>query len=131
VRGTIVSVEEDPIKLHKQGYIFYETGKYEKAAEMFQQASELYEKKNNFFDASNMLYKSGECSFMLKDYKTAIENFKRSTDIAFDKGFDRFGVSGLEYILDCYKAMKKEKGKEATELRERIKETKEKLAKQL
>lgn len=126
-----MSVEEDPIKLHKQGNILYETGKYEEAAEMFLQSSELYENKNNFFDASNMLYKSGECNFMLKDYKTAIERFKRSTEIAFDKGFDRFAVSGLEYILDCYKALKKEKGKEAMEILERIKEAKEKLAKQL
>ena len=122
---------DDPIRLHKRGNLHYDMGKYEEAGEQFLLASKLYEKKGNFFDASNMLYKSGECSFMLKDYKTAIENFKRSTDIAFDKGFDRFGVSGLEYILDCYKALKKEKGKEATELRERIKETKEKLAKQL
>lgn len=126
-----MSVEEDPIKLHKQGNVLYEIGKYEEAAEMFLQSSELYENKNNFFDASNMLYKSGECNFMLKDYKTAVERFKRSTEIAFDKGFDRFGVSGLEYILDCYKALKKEKGKEAKEIRERIKEAKEKLSKQL
>ena len=64
--------KKDPIKLHKQGNILYETGKYEQAAENYLQSAELYEKKSNFFDASNMLYKAGECSFMLKDYETAL-----------------------------------------------------------
>jgi len=123
--------KEDPIKLHKQGNILYETEKYEEATEKFLQSSELYEKKGNFFDASTMLFKAGECSFMLKNYKAAIERFNKSAEIAFQKGFDRFGVSALEYILDCYKALKKEKSKEAAELQKKIKEVKDKLASQL
>jgi tetratricopeptide (TPR) repeat protein len=127
-----MSVEkEDPIKLHKEGNLLYETGKYKEAAEKFLQSSELYEKKSNFFDASNMMFKAGECSFMLKDYETAIERFNKSAELAFQKGFDRFGVSALEYIRDCYKALKKEKSKEAVELQKKIKEVKEKLASQM
>lgn len=127
-----MSVEkEDPIKLHKQGNILYETEKYEEAAEKFLLSSALYEKKGNFFDSSNMLFKAGECSFMLKDYESAIERFEKSAEVAFKKGFDRFGVSALEYILDCYKGLKKEKGKEAMMLQKKIKEVKEKLSSQL
>jgi len=127
-----MSVEkEDPIKLHKEGNLLYETGKYKEAAEKFLQSSELYEKKSNFFDASNMIFKAGECSFMLKDYETAIERFNKSAELAFQKGFDRFGVSALEYIRDCYKALKKEKSKESVELQKKIKEVKEKLAAQM
>ncbi|MFQ6067959.1 MAG: tetratricopeptide repeat protein [Candidatus Bathyarchaeia archaeon] len=123
--------KEDPIKLHKQGNTLCDTGQYEEAAEKFLQSSELYEKKGNFFDASNMLFKAGECSFMLKDYKTAIERFNKSAEIAFKKGFDRFGVSALEYALDCYKALGKEKDKEVVELQKKIKNVKKKLASQL
>ena len=101
-------VKEDPVKLHKDGNMLYESGRYEDAKKNFLRASELYRKANNFFDASTMMYKAGECSFMLKDYKTAIERFNKSSELAFKKGFDRFGVSALEYILDCYKALKKE-----------------------
>lgn len=126
-----MSVEkEDPIKLHKEGTTLYEVGKYDEAAEKFLQASELYLKKNDFFDASNMMYKAGECSFVTKDYETAIERFNKSAEISFSKGFDRFAVSALEYILDCYKALKKEKSKEATELQKKIREVKDKLASQ-
>lgn len=127
-----MSIEKkDPIRLHKEGNTLYEAEKYKEAAEKFLQSSELYKKKNNFFDASNMLFKAGECSFMLGRYKTAIERFNRSAEIAFEKGFDRFGVSALEYILDCFKALKKEKSKEASELQKKIKQVKEKLASQL
>ncbi|MDH5448792.1 MAG: hypothetical protein OEY24_04975 [Candidatus Bathyarchaeota archaeon] len=123
--------KEDPIKLHKQGNILYATEKYEEAAEKFLQSSELYEKKGDFFDASNMMFKASECSFMLKEYKTALKRFNKSAEVAFKKGFDRFGVSALEYALDCYKALKKEKSKEAVELQKKIKEVKDKLALQL
>lgn len=125
------TVKEDPIKLHKEGNLLYETEKYEEAIEKFLQSSELYLKKSNFFDASNMMYKAGECSFMLKNYETAIERFNKSAEIAFEKGFDRFGVSALEYIYDSYKALKKEKTKKALELKKKIKEIKDKLASQL
>ena len=122
--------KEDPIRLHKEGNTLYDTGKYSEAAEKLLQASALYEKKTNFFDASNMMFRAGECSFMTKDYKTAIERFNKSAEIAFSKGFDRFGVSALEYVLDCYRALGKEKSKEAAELQKRIKQVKEKLASQ-
>lgn len=126
-----MSVEkEDPIKLHKEGNTLYEIGKYNEAIEKFLQASALYERKNNFFDASSMLFKAAECSYMAKDYTTAIKRFSESSAIAFDKGFDRFGASALEYILDCYKATKKGKSKEAAELQQKIKKVKEQLASQ-
>jgi len=127
-----MSIEkEDPIKLHKEGNTLCEIGKYGEAVEKFLQASALYERKNNFFDASTMMFRAGECSYLTKDYKTAVERFERSSDIAFSKGFDRFGVSALEYILDCYKGLKKGKSKEAVELQKKIKEIKERLASQL
>lgn len=119
-------VKEDPVKLHKDANVVYELGKYEEAKEKFLRASELYLKKNNFFDASSMLYKAGECDYMLKDHKTALECFLKSANLSFDKGFDRFGVSALEYARDCYKALKnKEKAKETEK---KIKEVKAKLA---
>ncbi|UCG36630.1 MAG: hypothetical protein JSV64_08555, partial [Candidatus Bathyarchaeota archaeon] len=61
----------------------------------------------------------------------ALERFRKSADAAFKKGFDRFGVSALEYAVDCYKALKKDKSKEVAELRKKIKEIKDKLATQL
>ncbi len=127
-----MSVEkEDPIKLHKKGNLLFETEKYEEAAENFLKSSELYEKKGNFFDSSNMMFKAAECDFMLKNYETAIERFNKAAEIAFEKGFDRFGVSALEYIVDCYKALKKGKSKEVVELKEKIRKVKDKLASQL
>lgn len=119
-------VEEDPVKLHKDGYTLYELGKYEEAKKKLLQASELYHKANNFFDSSTMLYKAGECAYMLKNYETALEHFLNSADLSFDKGFDRFGVSALEYARDCYKALdKKEK---VEEMEKKIEEVQEKLA---
>lgn len=127
-----MSVEkEDPIRLHKEGNTLYEIGKYDEAAEKLLQATLLYEKRQNFFDASSMMFRAGECSFMTKDYKTAIDRFNKSAEIAFSKGFDRFAVSALEYIVDCYKALKKEKSKEVTVLKKKIKDVKDKLASQL
>ena len=120
-------VKEDPVKLHKDGYTLYELGKYDEAKENFLRASELYQKANNFFDATSMLYKAGECAYMLKDYETALEYFMKSADLSFDKGFDRFGVSALEYARDCYRTMEnKEKVKETEK---KIKKVKAKLAK--
>lgn len=119
-------VKEDPVKLHKDANVVYELGKYEEAKENFLRASELYLKKNNFFDASSMLYKAGECDYMLKDHETALEYFLKSADLSFDKGFDRFGVSALEYARDCYKALENKEKLEETE--KKIKEVKAKLA---
>ena len=119
-------VKEDPVKLHKDGYALYELGKYEEAKENFLRAWELYLKANNFFDATSMLYKTGECAYMLKDHEAALEYFMKSADLSFKKGFDRFGVSALEYARDCYKAL--ENKEKVEELKKKIKEVKKKLA---
>jgi len=119
--------KEDPLKIHREGLALYDSGKYNEAIDKFLQASQLYEKLGNFFDSSYMLFKAAECSFLLKDYKTAIERFSKSADIALGKGFDRFGLGALEYARDSYKAMGKEKGKEFTDLQKRIEEVKKKV----
>jgi len=119
------SVKEDPVKLHKDGNMLYELGKYKEAKENFLRASELYQKANNFFDATSMLYKAGECVYMLKDYEAALEYFMKSADLSFKKGFDRFGVSALEYARDCYTAVENEEKLE--EVEKKIKEVKAKL----
>ncbi|MDH5460683.1 MAG: tetratricopeptide repeat protein [Candidatus Bathyarchaeota archaeon] len=118
--------KKDPIKIHREGTALSDTGKHEKAIEKFLEASEVYEKVGNIFDASYTLYKAAECSFILKDYSTASERFLKAAELAFKKGFDRFGVSALEYTLDCYKAAGEE-GK-IEELKKKIKEAKEKLS---
>jgi tetratricopeptide (TPR) repeat protein len=120
-------VREDPVKLHKGGTSLYDSGKYKEAIEKFMEASRLYEKVKNFFDASYMLFKAAECSFLLKDYDTAIERFVKSADIALEKGYDRFGLGALEYALDCYKAIGKEKDNKVAELKKKIAEVKKKL----
>jgi len=117
--------KEDPIKLHKEGTALADVGKFEEAAEKYLQASELYEKVKNFFDASYALFKAAECNYQLKEYDKAKERFLKAADLAFKKGYDRFGVSALEYVLDCYKAMGEED--QADELKQKIKEMKEKL----
>jgi len=118
-------VKEDPIKLHRDANTLYDVGKYEEAMGKFLRASELYVKANDFFDSTTMLYKAGECAYVLKDYEKAVEHFQKSADLSFDKGFDRFGVSALEYLRDCYNALKKDK--KAKELEKKIKEVKKKL----
>jgi tetratricopeptide (TPR) repeat protein len=119
--------KEDPVKLHKDGNTLYELGRYEEAKEKFLQASELYVKKNDFFDATYALFKAGECAFMLKDYTGAIEHFLKSAELSFQKSFDRFGVSALEYARDCYRALGE--NEKASETEKKIKEVKEKLEK--
>jgi len=118
-------VKEDPVKLHKEAGALYDVGKYEEAEEIFLHTAELYHKVQNYFDSTSMLYKAGECAYALKDYKTAVEHFLKSADLSFQKGFDRYGVSALEYARDCYKAMKK-KAKVA-ETEKKIKEVKAKI----
>lgn len=118
--------EEDPVKVHKEGTTLADKGMCKEAAEKFLKASELYNKLGNYFDASYMMFKAGECSFMLKEYKTALERFQKSADLAFEKGFDRFGVGALEYVRDCHKALKKTK--EVAKLDKKIKEIKARLA---
>lgn len=119
--------KEDPLRLHKEGTALYDSGKYKEAAEKFLKTSELYAKAGNFFDASYSLFKAGECHFLLKEYETALDNFDKAAKIAFEKGYDRFGVGALEYALDCYKALGKEKNKEAIDLKSKIAEVKKKL----
>ncbi len=118
---------EDPLKIHREGTALYDSGKYKEAIEKFVLASELYEKLGNFFDSSYMLFKAAECSFLLKDYVTAVERFLKAADISLGKGFDRFGLGALEYARDCYKAMAKEKSKEFAKLQKQIDEVKKKL----
>jgi len=118
--------EEDPIKLHREGTALCDGGKHKEAVDKFIKASELYEKAGNHFDASYALFKAAECNYLLKDYKVAIERFLKSADLAFKKGYDRFGLGALEYARDCYKATK-EKSKIA-ELEKKIKELRERLS---
>ena len=118
-------VREDPVKLHKTANGLMESGKYEEAKELFLKTAELYRKSQNFFDSTTMLYKAGECDFALKNYEESAENFMKSAELSFQKGYDRFGVSALDYAKDCYSALdNKEK---VVELEKRIKEVKAKL----
>jgi len=116
---------EDPVRLHKQANALFEAGKYKEAEEIFVRTGELYFKVQNYFDSTSMNYKAGECAFALKDYEKAAELFTKSADLSFQKGFDRFGVSALEYARDSYNALK-EKAK-AKELEKKIQEVKKKL----
>ncbi len=125
--GEETEEKKDPIKIHREGTALSDVGKHEEAMEKFLQASELYEKASNFFDASYVLFKAAECNYLLKDYSTATERFLKAADLAFKVGYDRFGVSALEYVLDCYKATG-EKEEKAEELKKKIKEVKDKLS---
>ncbi|MGA2309272.1 MAG: tetratricopeptide repeat protein [Candidatus Bathyarchaeia archaeon] len=118
-------IREDPVRLHKQANTLFEGGKYKEAMEIFERTAELYYKVQNFFDSTSMCYKAGECAFALKNYEKAAELFTKSADLSFQKGFDRFGVSALEYARDSYKAM--DKKAKVKELEKKIKEVKEKL----
>ena len=118
-------VREDPIKMHKDANALMEAGKYEEAKELFLRTAELYRKVQNYFDATTMLYKAGECSFNLKEHEKAIEQFTQSAELSFRKGYDRFGVSALEYERDCQKALGN--SKQVEELEKKIKEVKAKL----
>ncbi|MBM4400776.1 MAG: tetratricopeptide repeat protein [Crenarchaeota archaeon] len=120
-----MSEKEDPIKMHKDANNLMDAGKLEEARELFLRTAELYRKRQNYFDATTMLYKAGECSFTLKEYKKAVEHFTQSAELSFEKGYDRFGVSALDYAKDCQKALGNTKKVE--ELEKKIKEVKAKL----
>jgi tetratricopeptide (TPR) repeat protein len=120
-----MSEREDPVRLHKQANSLFEAGKYKEAEEIFVKTGELYFKVQNFFDSTSMTYKAGECAFALKDYEKAAELFTKSADLSFQKAFDRFGVSALEYARDSYNALN-QKAK-AKELEKKIQEVKKKL----
>jgi tetratricopeptide (TPR) repeat protein len=120
-----MSEKEDPIKMHKDANNLMDSGKLEEARELFLRTAGLYRKKQNYFDSTTMLYKAGECSFALKEYEKAVEQFTQSAELSFDKGYDRFGVSALDYAKDCHKALGHIK--EVEELAQKIKEVKAKL----
>src|SRR4030066_1036786 len=116
---------EDPVKMHKDANNLMENGKFEEARDLFLRTAELYRKAQNYFDSTTMLYKAGECDFALKKYEQAADSFMKSAELSFLKGFDRFGVSALDYAKDCYNALgNKEK---VLELEKKIKEVKAKL----
>ncbi|HLN90101.1 MAG TPA: tetratricopeptide repeat protein [Candidatus Binatia bacterium] len=114
------TVREDPIKMHKDANALMESGKYAEARDLFVKVADLYYKGQNYFGAAEMNYKAGECSFALKDYQKAVELFTKSADIALGKGFDRYGVSGLEQARDSQKMLGNTK--EIDELEKKIKE---------
>jgi tetratricopeptide (TPR) repeat protein len=120
-----MTVKEDPIKLHKDANALMDNGKYAEAKDIFVRTAELYYKGQNYFGSAEMYYKAGECAFALKDYEKSSELFMKSAEISFNKGFDRYGVSALDYARDCYKALGKTEKVE--ELTKKIKEVKEKL----
>jgi tetratricopeptide (TPR) repeat protein len=118
-------VREDPVKMHKDANALMDAGKHEEARELFLRTAELYQKVQNFFDATTMYYKAGECGYALKEYEKAVEHFMKSAELSFAKGFDRFGVSALEYARDCQKALGNTK--QVKELQKKIEEVKAKL----
>jgi len=118
-------VKEDPVKLHKEANTLFEVGKCKEAEGIFLKTAELYHRVQNYFDSASMYYKAGECAYVLKDYEKAAEHFMKSAELSFQKGFDRFGVSALEYARDSYKAMKKKA--KVKELEKKIQEVKKKL----
>jgi len=120
-----MSVREDPVKMHKDANSLMEAGKYAEARDLFLKTAELYRKAQNFFDSTTMYYKAGECSFALKEYEKALESFTKSAELSFQKGYDRFGVSALDYAKDCQKALGNTAEVEA--LDKKIKEVKAKL----
>jgi tetratricopeptide (TPR) repeat protein len=118
-------VKEDPVKMHKEAGVLMDQGKYAEARDMFIRTAELYYKGQNYFDSATMYYKAAECSFALKEYDKSIEHFTKSAEISLAKGFDRFGMSALDYARDGYKALKN--NEKVEELTKKIKELKEKL----
>ncbi|MGO8807435.1 MAG: tetratricopeptide repeat protein [Candidatus Bathyarchaeia archaeon] len=119
-----MSVKEDPIKLHKDANAMMENGNYAEARDLFMKVAEMYYKSQNYFGSAEMNYKAGECSFQLKDYPKAVEFFMKSADVAFSKGFDRYGVSALEQARDSQNALGNTK--EVEELNKKIKEINDK-----
>jgi tetratricopeptide (TPR) repeat protein len=117
--------KDDPVRMHKEAYALYDAGKYKEAKELLLKTAELYHKAQNYFDSTSMLYRAGESAYALKEYKEAAEHFTKSAELSFQKGFDRYGVSALEYARDCYNALKNKAKIKETE--KKIKEVKKKL----
>ena len=118
------TVREDPIKMHKDANALMENHQYIEARDLFVKVAELYYKGQNYFGSAEMNYKAGECSFALKEYQKAAEFFMKSADGSFSKGFERYGVSALEYARDSQ--MKLGNTKEVEELNKKIKEINDK-----
>jgi tetratricopeptide (TPR) repeat protein len=118
------TIREDPIKMHKDANALMESGNCVEARDLFFRVAELYFKGQNYFGAAEMNYKAGECSFKLKEYQKATELFTKSAEIALSKGFDRYGVSGLEQARDSQKALGNTK--EVEEMEKKIKELNDK-----
>jgi tetratricopeptide (TPR) repeat protein len=117
--------KDDPVRMHREAYGLFEAGKFKEAEEIFLKTAELYHKVQDFFDSTSMYYKAGECAYALKEYERAVEHFEKSAELSFQKGFDRFGVSALEYERDGYKALGK--NAKVKELEKEIQEVKKKL----
>ena len=111
--------------MHKEAGALMENQKYAEARDIFVKTAELYYKGQNYFGSAEMYYKAGEASFALKEHEKAIEHFMKSAEISFNKGYERFGVSALDYARDSQKALGHTK--EVEELTKKIKEVKEKL----
>jgi tetratricopeptide (TPR) repeat protein len=118
-------VKDDPVRLHREAITLFETGEYKEAEETFLKTAQLYHDVQNFFYSTEMYYKAGECAYALKEYEKAVEHFAKSAELSFQKGFDRFGVSALEYERDGYKALNK--NAKVKELDKKIQEVKKKL----
>jgi tetratricopeptide (TPR) repeat protein len=101
-----------------------EGGKLAEARDLFAKVADLYYKGQNYFGSAEMNYKAGECSANLKEYEKAVEFFNKSSEISFNKGFERYGVSALENTRDAYKALGKTA--EADELSKKIAEVNKK-----
>jgi tetratricopeptide (TPR) repeat protein len=119
------AIKDDHVKMHKEANALFESGKFKDAEELFAKTADLYLKVQNYFDSTTMRYKAGECAFALKEYEKAVEHFEKSAELSFQKGFDRFGVSALEYERDCYKSLGK--NAKVKVLDKKIQEIKKKL----
>ncbi len=119
------AVKDDPVKMHKEANTLFESGKFKEAKELFAKTADLYYKVQNYFDSTTMRYKAGEAAFALKEYEKAVEHFEKSAELSFQKGFDRFGVSALEYERDCYKSLGK--NAKVKTMDKKIREIKKKL----
>lgn len=119
-----MSEKVDVIKLHKDAQALMEGGKLSEARDLFAKVADLYYKGQNYFGSAEMNYKAGECSSNLKEYEKAVEFFNKSSEISFNKGFERYGVSALENARDAYKAMGK--NAEADEVSKKIAEVNKK-----
>ena len=119
------AVKDDHVKMHKEANTLFESGKFKDAEELFAKTADLYYKVQNYFDSTTMRYKAGEAAFALKEYEKAVEHFEKSAELSFQKGFDRFGVSALEYERDCYKSLGKKANVKV--LDKKIQEIKKKL----